>query len=225
MNLSLTNSELVLYLRNQLNNFFPDGKNYDILEAVIKKTLEKVAYNFQHIKLSYFWKNDIVYFNHLNADQYIVFIYYASNIAFEDFKNEELASKLFYLNKTLHGFHCMYNTKLPDIFLLIHGNGIVLGKAQYSNYFVAMHGVTVGSNAKLQSPILGKNIVLYPNSSLVGAARISDETCLSHGTILFDTDTPSNSLVFGHSPDLSFKQQKVKKSQIYFYHDPKDIFE
>ena len=217
MNSSLTKSEIISYITNQLNNFFPDGKTYSIIEDIVTKALEKLEYNFKHIKLSYFWKDGVVYFNHLNADQYTVFVYYTSNIAFEDFNDEELATKLFYLNKTLHGFHCMYNTKLPDIFLIIHSNGIVLGKAKYSNYFVAMHGVTVGSNSKWESPILGERIVMYPYSSLLGKSIIAKSTCFSNGTLLSDFDTEENSLIIGKSPELIIKQQQKCKSDIYFY--------
>lgn len=216
MNLSLAKLELVTYLKKQLNNFFPDNKTYNILEEVVVNSLERVEYNFKHIKLSYFWKDNISYFNHLNADQYAVFIYYASNIAYEYFKNEELASKLFYLNKILHGFHCMYDTKLPDIFLLIHGNGIVLGKAEYSNYFVAMHGVTVGSNSKWESPILGERVVMYPYSSLLGKSNIANNTCFSNGALLSDSNTENYSLIIGKSPELILKKQIQCKSKIYF---------
>ena len=217
MKTSLNNHELSKYLKKQLGTFFPDNE-HDIksIDFLIKKTLKRLEFNFKHIKLNYFWKNNHIFFNHLNADQYVVFIYYASNIAFEYFKNEELASKLFYLNKVLHGFHCMYDTKLPDIFLVIHGNGIVLGKAKYSNYLVLMHGITVGSNSKWEAPSLGKRIVMYPNSSVLGKSEIADSTCISNGSLLIDFDTQRNSLIIGNSPNLIIKSQKECKSNIYF---------
>lgn len=214
---SLSKKDLQKYLLQQLVNFFPDNKSYDsIFNALVEKTLVKLEFNFQHVKLSYFWKSDTVYFNHLNADQYAVFIYYASNIAFEDLKNEELASKLFYLNKILHSFHCMYNTKLPDIFLIIHGTGIVLGKANYSNYFVVTQGTTVGSNSQWQSPTLGERLVMYPNSSIIGDSNIGLSSCISNGSLLIDTNTKFNSLIIGNSPNLIIKQQNKCKSRIYF---------
>jgi serine O-acetyltransferase len=216
MQTSLSREEISKYLERQLITFFPDNQTYGILDNVVEYTLQKLQYNFQHIKLDYFWKNGAVYFNHLNADQYTIFVYYASNIAFEDFQNEKLASKLFYLNKILHGFHCMYDTKLPDIFLVIHGSGIVLGKAKYDDYFVVTHGVTVGSNSKWEAPTLGKRIVMYPNSSIIGNATISNDTCFSMGSRLMDIDTFPNSLVFGESPNIVLKKQKEAKIQIYF---------
>jgi len=213
---SLTISELTIYLERQINGFFPDNKKYIILEDIISLALEKVQFNFQHMKLDYFFKNNQVYFNHLNADQYTIFIYYASNIAYEYFDNIELATKLFYLNKILHGFHCMYDTKLPDIFLVIHGNGIVLGKAKYSNYFVVMHGVTVGSNSKWESPTLGERLVMYPNSSLLGKSIIANGNCFSNGSLLSDFNTVENSLIIDKSPNLIIKKQTNDKSKIYF---------
>lgn len=214
---SLTKEELLNYLSKQLKNFFPDDEEFLILEEVIAKALKKTAYNFKHIKLNYFYNSDgELYFNHLNADQYLVFIYYASNIAYEDYNHIQLASKLFYLNKILHNFHCMYDTKLPDIFLVIHGGGIVLGKAKYSDYFVVMHGVTVGSNSKWESPTLGKGIVMYPNSSLIGNSIVEDGTCFSIGSTLIDQNTPQNIIVIGNGDVKNFKKQKNKKISIYF---------
>ena len=108
MILSLDENNLIGYLLRQLGNFFPDGERNGELKEVISYSLEKVKYNFKYIKLDYFWKDGQVYFNHLNADQYTVFLYYCSNIAYQ-FGDITLASKLFYLNKLLHGFHCMYD--------------------------------------------------------------------------------------------------------------------
>lgn len=214
---SINKENLVFYLNKQLNNFFPDDVSYKkILKSIVPKALEKIEYNFKYIKLSHYWQNSSIYFNHLNADHYTLFLYYISNIAYKDYHNIQLASKLFYLNKTLHGFHCMYDTKLPDIFLVIHGSGIVLGKASYDNFLVVMQGVTVGSNPNLDSPTIGKNVILYPNSAILGKSIIADETCLSYGTVLMNTNTNNNSIIFGHSPNIIEKQQKIRKSKIYF---------
>ena len=214
--MSLTQKQLTLYLQKQLDNNFPDNKVYSQLNDIVLKAIQKIKFNFKNIQLSYFFKNNQVYFNHLNADQYTIFIYYASNIAYESFNNIELASKLFYLNKAMHNFHCMYDTKLPDIFLVIHGSGIVLGKAKYSNFLVIMHGVTVGSNSKWESPILGERIVMYPYSSILGMSVVERNTCLSNGSLLADCDTDAGTLVIGRSPNIIIKKQSKCKSEIYF---------
>jgi serine O-acetyltransferase len=213
---TLNKKELTLYLTRQLNHFFPDNIKLKNLDTIVELSLKKIESNFKHTKLDSYWRDNVVFFNHLNADQYAIFIYYASNIAFEKMQDETLATKLFYLNKGLHSFHCMYNTKLPNIFLIIHGTGIVLGKAIYEDYLVICHGVTVGSNSKWESPKLGGKVTMYPNSSILGKSNIASNTCLANGTTLMDFNTQSGSLIVGKSPNLLIKKQKSEKFKIYF---------
>lgn len=216
MKTSLDKQELYNYLKNQLNTFFPDKYELHNLKEIIDKSLEKIEFNFKHINLNHYYKDDNIYFNHLNADQYTVFIYYCSNIAYEVYKNVNLASKLFYLNKTLNNFHCMYDTKLPDIFIIIHGNGIVLGKAKYSDFLVVMQGCTIGSNSKWEAPTLQKGLIMYPNSSLIGNSKIKTNTCLSNGVLLIDHNTQGNTTVISKDNCLIEKKQKTDKLHIYF---------
>ena len=98
MNTSVVQEKLKTYVQSQINNFFPDNGDLSNLNAVIKKALIKVENNFKHIALNHYYKNNDIYFNHLNADQYTVFIYYASNVAYEIYNDINLATKLFYLN-------------------------------------------------------------------------------------------------------------------------------
>ena len=44
---------------------------------------------------------------------------------------------------------CSYKNNLPDIFVFMHHVGTVLGNANYSDYLVALHNVTV--NTALES--------------------------------------------------------------------------
>ena len=163
----LTKNELADYVCNQLAHFFPDNQN---LKSTILKNVDeamnRMLYSLKHVKLNGYTK-----FSHLHSDLYAQFIYYLSNTIWNNDKNVTVSSKLFYLNKVLHGINCMYDTQLPDIFLLIHCIGTVLGKASYSNYFVACHNVTIGSD-KGYSPIINEGFYLGPGSSIVGKCVI-----------------------------------------------------
>jgi len=64
--------------------------------------------------------------------------------------------------------------------------------------------------------VLGENVIMYPNSSIIGRAYISDNTCMSNGSFLMDTDTVDNSLIIGNYPNLIIKTQKLNKKNIYF---------
>ncbi len=221
MQKSISTEKLVSYVKSQLNNFFPDNSCDDNLYQIIYETLIKVSFNFKHIALSHFYKNKKLYFNHLNADQYTVFIYYASNIAYETYSDIKLATKLFLLNKVLHNFHCMYDTKLPDIFVLIHGTGIVLGKAKYSNFLVLSQNCNIGANAEIKYPIQSEYLIMYPNSSIIGECSIGTHCCISNGTFINNQNIKSHKLIIGKSPNLVIKDDKKNRFEYFFL---KNIF-
>lgn len=216
MNCSLSITALGKYLANQITNFFPDQTIIKDINDVVTGAFKKCEFNFRHVALNHYYKNGELYFNHLNADQYTIFIYYASNIAYEKYKNEILATKLFYLNKTLHQFHCMYNTKLPNIFLLIHGTGIILGKAKYSDYLVLSQHCNVGANEKLEYPEVSEKVILYPNSSIIGKSFIGKNSCVSNGTFINNEILKENSLIIGRSPNLVIKDDTKERFSYFF---------
>jgi serine O-acetyltransferase len=218
MEISLSLSDLTEYLKKQLENIFPDGGSLNLLNEVVPEAIRKIEYCFSHTNYPLNWKEGKVFFNHLNADQYIIFIYFCSNITFVKFTDVSLATKLFYLNKVLHSFHCMYDTSLPNIFLVIHGGGVVLGKATYADYFIVTQGCTVGANPKFEKPNLGKYLFMYPNSSIVGKTHIGNNVCISHGSFVNNEVIESDSLVVGKSPELLIKFNDPKRMANFFMH-------
>jgi serine O-acetyltransferase len=201
----LSDKALTQYLQNQLNNYFPDFKKNKYLLHVVQKSLKKVKFNFSHIALSYYEKDGSPYFDYLNADHYTVFIYYCSNIAYE-MNDLKLANKLFYLNKILHSFHCMYDAVLPEIFIVIHGIGSVLGKAKYSNFFIVTQGCTVGGNSKWEYPELDEYIIMYPNSSILGKSKISRKVVFANNSMVLNFNIKSNQTIIGQTPNVNTKK-------------------
>lgn len=202
---TLSNENILLYLKKQLLYNFPDECEIENLDVILKTALEKIKYNFIHISLPYYSKNNQPYFNHLNADHYTVFIYYCSNIAYKR-GDIILASKLFYLNKSMHSFHCMYDTELPDIFIVCHGMGTVLGKAEYKNYFVVTQGCTVGANGKWEYPQLSEYLIMYPNSSILGKSLVAKNVISSNNSMVLNENIKPNSLLVGQHPNLQMKE-------------------
>lgn len=49
---------------------------------------------------------------------------------------------------------------------------------------------------------------MYANSSLIGKCDIGDNVILGAGALVKDAVIPSNSLVFGQSPNLIIKELK-----------------
>jgi serine O-acetyltransferase len=211
MRTSLATDQLVNYLSAQLDSIFPDGGDTTDLNRVVPKALDRLEFCIERTCYAPYWDGQTCHFSHLNADQYTLFIYYCSHVAYSGNYSMKLASKLFYLNKVLHSFHCMYDTVLPDIFLVVHGSGIVLGKATYSNYVVFMHGCTIGANSTYELPRIGEYLLMYPNSTITGNCTIGSNVCISNGSHINDEILPANSLVFGSSPNLIVKSNRLDR--------------
>ena len=222
MNQTLTLEELSIYVSGQLNSFFPDQEYINLKKEkqIVGEALARVEFCFKHVTLKHYFDNNVVNFNHLYSDHYVMFIWYLSNSVYKHKGKCNLANKLYYLNKVLHGLDCMFDTKMPDIFLLFHSSGTMLGKAKYDDYFVALQGCTVGSQ-KGQYPVFGKGVSLTANSSVIGNCNIGNGANISTRTTIFEKDIPSYNTAFMNfdSGQLIVKQSKTIYAQQFFNKD------
>ena len=105
---------------------------------------------------------------------------------------------------------------MPDIFLLLHCVGTVLGKAQYSDYFVACQNVTVGSD-KGYSPIISKGVYMGPGSAIIGRCLVAMYTHIGIKGVLHNQDTAEANLIVGSSPNiLTKKLRRNLIEDVYF---------
>jgi serine O-acetyltransferase len=203
----LKKEQLVNYIQSQLDSFFPDGYNTKpVINKHIAEALDRMQFSLKHVKL-----RGYLTFDYLHSDLYAQFVYYLSNTIWVNGQDKVTASKLFYLNKTLHGLNCTYDTKLPDIFLLIHSVGTILGKASYADYFVACHNVTVGSDKGIE-PIIGKGVYMGPGSAIVGNCNVNMFTHMAINSVLLDQDTTEEVIVIGGGSTL--QQKKLRRNLI-----------
>ncbi|SHL95630.1 hypothetical protein [Rhizobacter sp. OV335] len=133
-------------------------------------------------------------FNHLNSGQYATFLYYlAHQLGASADKTD--AARVFLLNKALNGIDLYYEVQMPDVFLIGHTVGMVFAKAAYGSGCIFHQGCTVGRNQN-DRPLLGPGIIMYPHSSIIGRCHVRENTVLSPGVQLINTDTPGDCLVF-----------------------------
>lgn len=221
--LSLSLYDFNKYISAQLNHFFPDNQTIDfqsgIEKAAVDIALDRTGYCFTNIALKSYNKNGSAFLNHLHSDQYAVFLWFLSNSVWNEKGDIALANKIFYLNKSLHGFSCMYDTKLPDIFLLFHTVGTVLGKAQYSDYLVAAQGSTVGAQNGIY-PKLGKGVSLLPYSSIVGECTIGDRVSVGIGASVYKRNVENGMIVFkDENGAIGYKAQQKCWAQQFFLNE------
>lgn len=218
MELSLSLNDFKTYVSRQINHFFPDNFKADFCleEQAFDYALQRTEHCFNHVSLAAYKINGLPYLNHLHSDQYCVFLWFLSNSVWSMQDDQQLANKLFYLNKSLHGFSCMYDTELPDIFVLLHTVGTVLGRAKYSDYLVAFQGSTVGAQ-KGRYPRLGRGVSLLPYSSIVGDCRIGDYVSIGNSASVYEKNIADHTVVFkDDSGSNTYKINKASVSERYF---------
>ncbi len=207
MKTSFPVDNLPCLLKRQLSNFFPVSQDeYDQLCEDITCALSKVQYNFSHCTNKYYNRDGEVYFSPWHSGQYTIFLYYLSHIA--GTKNNDLGDKIYYLNKIMNSCDLYYQIELPDIFFCDHPVGTVLGRAEYENGFTFSQNCTIGNNHGIY-PVIGRNVRMCAGTSIIGKCRIGDNVILGAGALIKDEDVPDNSLVFGQSPNLLIKKNRL----------------
>jgi serine O-acetyltransferase len=209
---SINNKRLAACVAAQMNNFFPDGDNIEAgeVEQYMSEAIERIYAAFSWIKNKYYRHEGCVFFNHQHSDQYCSFLYLLGNTAFHH-GNTALAIKTFLLNKALHGVDLYYSVQLPEIFLVVHPVGSVIGNAKYENFLTVYQGCTVGATIKSGDyiyPEIGEHVTLFAKSTVIGNSKIGSNTIVGANTFIMNSHIPANSVVSGVFPELKIKPAK-----------------
>jgi serine O-acetyltransferase len=203
---------LLKYVSRQVDNLFPSFNDkvvfskYSVLHAV-RRTNHCIS------KIRAFERN---HFDHMNSGHYATFLYYLSHYIWNAEGDKLAATKIFLLNKAINGIDLFYEIEMPSVFLIGHTVGMVFAKANYGSHCIFHQGCTIG-RSKEHRPKLEPGVILYPNSSIIGQSHVRENTVLSPGVNLINTDTPGNCLVFsGKSGRPIFKEISEIYSSRYF---------
>ena len=204
---SIPKSDIISLLFHQLESFFPiSDDEKDCIRNSMEEVYSRIDYCFDKTSNKYYHRGDDVYFNPFHAGQYTIFLYFCSRIVFLN-GNSLLADKIYYLNKIMNSCDLFYEIELPDYFMLDHPQGTVMGRAKYSDGLSFSQYSTVGNNKGIY-PVIGKNCHMCMNSAILGNCQIGDNVTIGAGALVKDEDIPSESLVFGQSPNLVIKKKK-----------------
>lgn len=191
----------------------------NIIQEYVPESLKRMEKILNHIpkENKYVWQESEIVFSPIHSVQYAVFLYLLSNTLGKNWGGIREAEKIYYLNKIMHSCDWFYAISLPEVFFAEHPLGSVMGKVDYGNQFFFYQGCTVGGNrdkaGKLYYPVIGENVLMYSNSSVLGDAVIGNNVTISAGTIIVGENIPGNSIVFGRSPDLIIKKREKKEIQ------------
>ena len=205
---SLDARGLAAYAAAQVNNLFPDGDpvSADALIPAVQGALPRLEHCFVHVDNKYFFDGENAVFNHLHGDQYAMWLYLLSNELHRQGGPASICSKLFLLNKSLHGIDAFHEVELPSIFLLVHPLGTVLGRGSYSDYFVAYQRCGVGSNHDVY-PTFGRHVTLRPGSAVLGTCTIGDHCQIATESLVLDRDLPDHTLYIGNPKTATLRRQ------------------
>ena len=203
---SLAPAELAALAAHQVNAMFPDGNAIaaDDLQGAVTGALRRLEHCFVRINKKYFFDGSDALFNHLHGDQYAMWLYLLGNELARSGGPAAACSKLFLLNKALHGCDLFYEVELPSIFLLVHPLGTVLGRGRYSDYLIAYQRCGVGSNHGVY-PTLGQHVTMRPGSAVLGRCRVGENCTIATESLLLDRDLPPNSVYIGQPRDYLIK--------------------
>lgn len=203
MRMSLQAGELARYLAAQINAVFPDPQPVSAraMDGVLASALPRLESCFAHIRNKYFRDEAGARFSHLNGDQYAMLLYMAARAAWLGDAGAGLASKLYLLNKTLHGIDAFYEVELPSVFMFVHPVGTVLGRARYSDYLLVYQRCSVGSNHDVY-PTLGECVTLRPGSSVLGNCNVGRNCTIAADSLLLDRSVPDGIVYIGGPRDF-----------------------
>jgi serine O-acetyltransferase len=214
MKLSISSEELREYVSRQIKAFFPDRKtDKGELIRYWEDALDRTEYCFNKVKSKYFWDGYDVTFNHLNADQYAMFLYILSNTLYRNNSDRNLCTKIFQLNRYLHSIDVFFEVKLPDIFLFVHTIGTVLGRAVYSDYLIVYQHCNVGGSTnadnQLVYPTIKKYVTMHPGTSILGDCTVGENCTLAAGSLLLNQKLERDNLYIGNPRNYIVKKREV----------------
>lgn len=195
MECAFSPAALAEFTIRQINHLFPIGNmlGSHSVEQECRVALQRIDTCFRHVVMPGYCRNGEPSFDPMHSDQYCMYLCVLANSLYRSGKLDA-AAKVFYLNKSLHAFHCMYDTDLPQLFFIVHGVGTVLGKAHYGNRFVVYQNCTVGAISG-KYPTLGDGVILSAGASVFGECRIGDNVVIGPRCSVVKTDVPADTLV------------------------------
>ena len=177
---------------------------------------EQVVHEHAHIKNKYYRtkKNEPIV-NPLMIEHYSRLMYYFSRKLFLREIDAFILDQIFLSIKSRCCMDLFYEFDLKRYFLPQHSFATVLGRARYSDFLVVTQNCTIGNNKGIY-PVIGEGIIMRPGSMILGDCEIGDNVHIGAGTVIIDEDIPSNSVVYGHVPNLMIKDNQDNNIDIFF---------
>lgn len=208
MRFALPESEVRAQLDRQLSVLFPiNAEESSAIDGAWSATFDRLEMRFSRIKNKYYSREGETLFDPLHGCQWTHFLYTLSNEIYHRGGVRTVCDKVYALNRALNSVDMYYEVELPDVFTFDHPLGTVIGRADYSDFFEFSQGCTVGNNNGIY-PKFGQRVFMMSDSKVIGNCHIGNNVIIGANACIKDQDIPSNSLVFGESPNLIIKENR-----------------
>lgn len=208
------------YLKKMVLSDFPYSLKYGIFTKEVYCVFEEVFLDIlqQHARYiipgDYYAVNGAGILNLAYFDHYLILCYRYANVLFSKGYDRKLCEAIYYSMRVRTGADIYYSTKIAEYLVPTHPIATVFSShAVIGEGLTFFNGVTIGQNpgdnGEYYSPVLGNGIILYSNSSIVGKCHIGNNVIIAMGAKVVNQDVPSNTVVFGSTPSLVFKENKL----------------
>lgn len=199
MKMTLSKDELSVYTQKQLDFYIPDGYAIDekCWTEAIDTALQRCDSCFKHIIIPQYRsrENGESLFSHLHRDQYATFIYFLGNTIWLHYHDRWLCDKLLNLQSILHSFFLSYKCEMPNVFVLAHPVGSVIGNAKYSDGLYICQNVTINTHTDAEGNpdlFLGKGVVLETGATIIGNKPIGDRVTIGPNVLIHNEKIDSD---------------------------------
>lgn len=199
---------LNLTIQQLWNNFLLSKEEKDVILDFSKDYFERAKACLSQSKNKYYESVNNEGINPYHSNSYCVFLYWMSRCFSQNGYNN-IADKIYYLNKMLNCIDLYHEIQMPDIWLCEHPLGTIIGRGTFGNRFFFMQRCGIGHNHGIY-PIIGDNVKMFFDSKVIGNSHIGSNVIISAMTYIKDQDVPDNVIVFGQSPDLVFKPNNLE---------------
>lgn len=207
-----TIEELEDYLNHLIKTYFLIPKIIHTSPKTSKKaiaeSLDRLEHCFEFINLKYYKENGQTVFNPLHSDHLASYLWFLADSHYHCEESDIIPELVSKLNRYMHGIDLHYTVKMPNIFLLVHPVGTIIGKAEFSDYITIYQNVTIGSE-KTKYPKIGKYNIFYSRSSLLGDSELGENVVMGANSFLINKNVDSDKIVCGQYPNVEIKPNKL----------------
>ncbi|MBF4492870.1 hypothetical protein IR010_09990 [Flavobacterium sp. MR2016-29] len=181
--------DFVQFLLTKVYQFKAIDENY--IQTAFELTVVDVNYHFPDLT-----RQEIKHRITTNSNELGVFLFRLGSVLHKN-DQENLKPQIHWLLKELCSCEIYFNNEISEGFYIIHGEGTVIGsRNKIGTGFKIHHGCTIGhkKNGGGNGSILGNNVTMYCNSSIIGELTIGNNVIIGGHTMVVK-NIPDNSLI------------------------------